>query len=139
MQPFEQSRHCRACPRRVIRADRQGSIACKARLAAEPTNYQADGARAAGVHVWSVHVPSLASVAHISAKLLHMLVHISRAHNCLRRLARPSVAADTGDAPLRYTARATGNCLNFAFPRQPRTTQTPSTSPGAPPTQAPKR
>ncbi|CAL5229414.1 g12735 [Coccomyxa viridis] len=54
-------------------------------------------------------------------------------------LQKPNVAADTGDAPLRYTARSTGNCLDFTFPRQPRTTQTPSASPGAPPTQAPKR
>ena len=55
------------------------------------------------------------------------------------RLAKPNVVADTGDAPLRYTARSTGNCLDFSFPRQPRTTQTPSASPGAPPMQAPKR
>lgn len=58
---------------------------------------------------------------------------------CLCRLQKPDVAADTGDAPLRYTARSSGNCLDFNFPRQPRTTQTPSASPGAPPTQAPKR
>ena len=58
---------------------------------------------------------------------------------CACRLQKPNVAADTGDAPLRYTARSTGNCLDFNFPRQPRTTQTPSASPGAPPTQAPKR
>ena len=58
---------------------------------------------------------------------------------CPCRLQKPNVAADTGDAPLRYTARSSGNCLDFNFPRQPRTTQTPSASPGAPPTQAPKQ
>ena len=55
------------------------------------------------------------------------------------RLQKPTVAADSADAPLRYTSRSVGNCLDFSFPRQPRTTQTPSASPGAPPTQAPKR
>nr|QOL01134.1 putative extracellular protein CSOL_058 [Pseudococcomyxa simplex] len=49
-------------------------------------------------------------------------------------LQNPDKTANTADAPLRYSARSSGNCLDYTFPRQPRTNQT--TTPAA---QAPKR
>ena len=56
-----------------------------------------------------------------------------------RRLQQPTKVANTADAPLRYTARSTGNCLDFAFPRQPRTTQTTTAAATAQAAQAPRR
>lgn len=59
---------------------------------------------------------------------------MTRQHVHMCRLQNPDKAANTADAPLRYSARSSGNCLDYNFPRQPRTTQT--TTPAA---QAPKR
>ncbi|KAK9917426.1 hypothetical protein WJX75_004250 [Coccomyxa subellipsoidea] len=49
-------------------------------------------------------------------------------------LQNPSRTANTADAPLRYSARNNGTCLDYTFPRQPRTTQTSTQA-----AQAPKR
>ena len=56
-----------------------------------------------------------------------------------RRLQQPTKVANTADAPLRYTGRSSGNCLDFAFPRQPRTTQTTTAAATAQAAQAPRR
>ena len=42
---------------------------------------------------------------------------------CCTRLQFADTPADEADAPLRYAARAQGDCVDVVFPRQPKTTQ----------------